>query len=230
MDQSVAAADSAKQYAARLRKAELASLRVGLLPSLSSALIAGALAEIAHRIPAIEVEIRSGDAAKLTEDLLQGELDAALMTTGEHLPERLDSWIMFREAYRVAFPPDHHFALLQEIPVEDLAGEILLERVGCDAIAVVRERCASHTGTLNVRHRGGDDGQLQHLAAAGLGLLLVPAHATLLPPLVARPLADPAPMREIALCTVGGRRRSPALDAFVRLIRARDFSPLLAAA
>src|SRR5258707_13260696 len=38
MEQTLAAADSAKLHAARFRKAELASLRLGLLPSLSPSL------------------------------------------------------------------------------------------------------------------------------------------------------------------------------------------------
>jgi DNA-binding transcriptional LysR family regulator len=227
MEQTLAAAESAKQHAARFRKAEVASLRLGLLPNISASIIGASLAEIARRIPAVEIEIRSAPQTQLVDGLLQGELDGALVAADAALPERFDSWAMFKESYRVAFLSGHRFEALDEISVTVLAGESVLARPGCMVIAALRDQCAAG---FEVRHLGETEEQIQHLAAAGLGIAVLPQHLPLLDKLVARKLAEPTPRREIALCAVAGRRRSPALDAFIRLSRARDFAPILAAA
>jgi LysR family hydrogen peroxide-inducible transcriptional activator len=230
MEQTLAAAESAKEHAARFRKAEVASLRLGLLPTVSPAIVGASLTEIIRRIPAVEIEIRSAPQLQLIEALLQGELDTALIATGEAPAERLDSWVMFKESFRVAFRAGHRFEALDRVPASALAGESVLGRAGCTAISALRDRCGTEGAGFAVRHLGETEEQLQYLAAAGLGVLVLPQHLKLLEELVVRPLAEPGPTREIVLCAVAGRRRSPALDAFIRLSRARDFAPLLAAA
>jgi DNA-binding transcriptional LysR family regulator len=88
----------------------------------------------------------------------------------------------------------------------------------------LQELCAAAQVTPQLRHLSDSEEHIQHLALAGLGLALVPEHLPALPALVLRPLAEPAPQRAVLLAVVGGRRFSPALDAFVRLTRTRDFA------
>ena len=77
---------------------------------------------------------------------------------------------------------------------------------------------------LSSRHRFESEEHIQCLAAAGVGIVIVPEHFPLSPDLVSRPLAGPPLRRDVVLATVGGRRWSPALDALIRLSRARDFA------
>jgi DNA-binding transcriptional LysR family regulator len=62
------------------------------------------------------------------------------------------------------------------------------------------------------------------MAAAGFGVMLAPEHMPRLPTLKTIPLEGNPISREVRLLAVQGRRYSPALDAFVKLARLRDWS------
>jgi len=214
LEQTLAAAEAVKENAGKFRKNEVASLRVGLPPSVSTRVVVGSLAELTRRMPAIEIALRTAVQEQLIEALLAGELDAAIIVDREDLPERLDRWPLFIEGYRVAFGPEHRFAELSEVAPDALAEEIVIERPGCDAVAKL--------SAPNLRHRGDTEEHIQHLAALSRGVALVPANLPVMPPLEARRLADPSVQRTIALAAVSGRRHSVALDSFIKLNRARD--------
>lgn len=62
------------------------------------------------------------------------------------------------------------------------------------------------------------------MAAAGFGVMLAPEHMPCLSALKTIPLEGDPVWREVHLLTVQGRRYSPALDAFVKVARLRDWS------
>jgi DNA-binding transcriptional LysR family regulator len=61
------------------------------------------------------------------------------------------------------------------------------------------------------------------MAAAGFGVILAPEHMPLLPTLKSIPLEGDPVSREVRLLAVQGRRYSPALEAFVKVARLRDW-------
>jgi hypothetical protein len=62
------------------------------------------------------------------------------------------------------------------------------------------------------------------MAVAGFGVILAPEHMPRLPTLKTIPLEGVPVSREVRLLAVQGRRYSPALDAFVKATRLRDWS------
>lgn len=224
LEQTLAAAEAAKEHATRFRKSEVASLRLGLPPTISARVVAASLPELMRRIPTLELELKMADQDALVEALLQGEIDAAFLDQHQGLPERLSSWALFKERYRLALAPSHKLASRDAIHIADLDGEALLGRRGCGATMQLQQLCAAARVTPQLRHLSDSEEHIQHLALAGLGIALVPEHLSALPSLVLRPLAEPAPQRAVLLAVVGGRRFSPALDAFIRLARTRDFA------
>jgi DNA-binding transcriptional LysR family regulator len=62
------------------------------------------------------------------------------------------------------------------------------------------------------------------MAAAGFGIVLAPEHMPRLASLKTLPIEGDPVQREVRLLTVQGRRYSPALDAFVKVARLRDWS------
>ena len=223
LEQTLAAAEAAKEHATRFRKSEVASLRLGLPPTISAHVVTASLQEVTRRIPMLDLELKMADQDALVDALLQGEIDAAFLDQRKDLPERLNSWALFKERYRLAFAPAHRLASRDAIALPALEGETLLGRRGCDATMRLQELCAAAQITPRLRHLSDSEEHIQHLALAGLGIALLPEHLPVLPALVTRPLAEPALQRAVVLAVVSGRRFSPALDAFVRLTRTRDF-------
>jgi len=220
LEQTLAAAEAAKDHARRFRKSEVAVLRLGLVPSISTRVVAGVLAELVRRIPSLELELKEAPQDELVAQLLAGELDVALLVEAGEFPERLDRWPLFAEAYRVAFAAGHPFAAMEQVPAAAICSEIVVRRPCCDAASRLHEIAASDRAPM-LRHLGETEEQIQHLVALSLGIALVPEHLPVLPSLATRPVEGEL-RRKLVLAAVGGRRRSPALDSFLKLSRARN--------
>ncbi|MBO0752978.1 MAG: LysR family transcriptional regulator substrate-binding protein, partial [Bradyrhizobiaceae bacterium] len=98
-----------------------------------------------------------------------------------------------------------------------------IERIGCPVWRRFRVDHFPNTQEPKIAHRGQQESHLQHMVAAGLGIMIAPEHAPCLPSLIARPLAEDTVWREVHMLVVSGRRRSPALDAFIKALRLRDW-------
>jgi hypothetical protein len=65
------------------------------------------------------------------------------------------------------------------------------------------------------------------MASAGFGAILAPEHAPRPPSLAAIPIEGDPVRREVQLLAVAGRQYSPALDAFIKVARVRDWTSAL---
>ena len=65
------------------------------------------------------------------------------------------------------------------------------------------------------------------MASAGFGAILAPEHAPRLSTLAAIPIEGDPVRREVQLLAVAGRQFSPALDAFIKAARVRDWTNAL---
>ena len=124
----------------------------------------------------------------------------------------------------VLCPEDHPLSGLDEIPTAALATESLLTREQASDFDQALERICITAGIApKPRHRCSGEDQIRQMVAAGLGIALSAEHGASGAGIVARPLADPAARRDIVLAAVAGRQHSPALAAFLKLMRARDW-------
>src|SRR6201991_4413968 len=220
---TLASAEAVRRRAQEFQRKEVAPLKIGLVPSISASLVLDPIAEIAKFVPGLHVELREGAAEKLVDLLLEGEINAAMVGDVQDIPARIDDWPLFEERYVAVLSPTHRLANRPSIGIDDLRESVLLERVGCD-VALKLQRVLFPVETLQLSHCSAHDLHLQHMAAAGFGVILVPEHMPHLPTLKTIPLEGDPVSREVRLLAVQGRRYSPALDAFVRVTRLRDWS------
>ncbi len=214
------AAETVGQVARGLHQ-QTPTLRVGLGDGLSAALITASLAELARRLPGLGLHLQSAAPKTLIESLLLGETDAALLTDDGNLPDRLDRWPLLHEGCRAVFAQGHVFAQESRITLPAIAAETLVRGDGWGS---VWDELTAATPRL---HAATWD-QAQHLAAAGLGVALLPGHVAVLPGLLARPIPEAGEMRAIVLTAVNGRLHSPVLDGFLKLNRAKGFAAAVA--
>src|SRR4051794_38727392 len=223
LERTLALAETVRCRAREFQRKEVAPLKIGLAPSISASLVLDPIAEIARFVPGLHVELREGAAEKLVELLLEGEINAAMVGDVRDMPDRIDVWSLFEERYVAVLAPTHQLANRPSIRIDDLRETVLLERAGCDVAPKIRRSCfpaePPHMG-----HSSGHDLHLQHMAAAGLGVILAPEHMPCLPTLKTIPIEGDPVWREVRLLAVQGRRYSPALDAFVKVARLRDWS------
>jgi DNA-binding transcriptional LysR family regulator len=223
LERTLASAEAVRRRAQEFQRKEVAPLKIGLAPSISASLVLDPIAEIAKSVPGLHVELREGKTEKLVDLLLEGEINAAMVGDVQDIPARIDHWSLFEERYVALLAPTHQLANRLSIGVDDLRETILLERAGCDvASKIIRSYFPDEPPRLG--HCSGHDLHLQHMAAAGFGVILAPEHLPRLATLKTIPLEGDPISREVRLLTVQGRRYSPALDAFLKLARVRDWS------
>jgi LysR substrate binding domain len=115
------------------------------------------------------------------------------------------------------------FASLTGIPIDALAKAVWLERIGCDVVRRFWKSNILGHREPKISHRSRQDCHLQHMVAAGFGVMFSPEHAPHLPSLVARPIEGDPLRRHVQLLVVSGRQYTPALDAFVKISRLHDW-------
>lgn len=224
LERTFVAAESVHTLAVEFQRKEIAPLKIALAPCVSAALLEAPLTEIAKFMPGLQVELTEEEPDAICEMLLDGAVNAAVCgdDLGE-LPVRIDHWTLALDRFWVLVSRDSPLAARAEIPVETLHSEVWLERAGCPRFNQLWQGLFPTNVEPQVGHRGRSFGQMQHMVAAGLGVMLWPEHAPHLPSLVARPMAGVALARNLQLLVVAGRRYSPALEALVKVARVHDW-------
>ena len=204
---------------------ELADLRrgrlaVGATPSLTITLLPPALAKFHSAYPGIDLVLQEAGSRDLVRELEQGVLDVALVI----LPvshETLETSPLLREELVVAVAPDHALASRRTIPIADLKGvPLVMFRDGYDLRAATVAACRRAGFEPLFALEGGEMDGVLRLAAAGLGVAVVPS-LVIDPagPLKAVRLAEPL-TRTIGFANRKDRHLSRAGREFVQTVRA----------
>lgn len=225
LERAIASTEAVRRRAREFQQKAVAPLSIGLAPSVSASLVLEPIAEIRKFVPGLHVELREEPPNRLIELLLEGEVNVALVGDLDERPERIDDWTLFEERYVAVLAQSHELANLPAISIDALREAMILERTYCDVAPKFQRLCFADTMSQHPSsHRSCQDSHLQHLAAAGFGIVLAPEHMPRLPSLKALPIEGDPVWREVRLLAVQGRRYSPALDAFVKVARLRDWS------
>src|SRR5256886_9443411 len=210
---------------AALEVRELADLRrgrlaVGATPSLTTTLLPPALARFHAAFPGIELVLHEAGSRDLVRELEQGALDVALVI----LPlrhEMLETTPLLREELVVAVAPDHALASRKTVAIAELKGvPLVMFRDGYDLRAATIAACRRAGFEPVFALEGGEMDGVLRLAAAGLGVAVVPSLVIdPVGPLRAVRLADPL-TRTIGFANRRDRRLTRAGREFVDMVRA----------
>lgn len=230
LEQTYAAANAAKDLAKSFKRLDIAPLSLGVSSTLDGNIVMPLVAELNRKIAGFEFALTSAPAKDTVETIMQGALDVVLIRDAVELPDRMHRWRLYDEAYRVLMREDDALAVKDAVSVADFAEAVWIERTGDELGERIEAAMREREVQPRRRHRATQAGQIEDMVMAGLGIALVPERMRVCPGLVSRPLADVDLVSSVILSTVAGRRYAPALDAFIKLARARSWEPPLAAA
>ena len=100
-------------------------LSIGFYTSLSAGNLRAALVEYTQQFPQIEIEMIERSRTRLTSGLLNGAIDAAIVT-GERALLGSSSMPLWSERLLLVLPKNHRLAEKQVVSWTDLVGEVLL--------------------------------------------------------------------------------------------------------
>lgn len=224
LEQTYGASQAAKALATSVRKGEVAPLRLAIDTSVSVQPVIDIIASLRQSIQGIELTLGAGTRMGVLEETLDGAFDLVVASQSGATPDRMRSWLLFREQCQIIVPKDHRFAKLKSLSLAQLDGEQIIERIDCCLHDGFVEACRLANVKLEVRHRAASEDQLQRMVLAGFGCGVCPPTIALAEGLVGIPFVGDGLERDVVLATVAGRRFSVAADAFVKVARARDWS------
>jgi len=204
-------------------------LRVGAFPSAAAGLVPGAVREARRRMPHpdIELDLRVMEDQPGLRALVRGRLDIALMIQSPFdpivVPDEIELLEITEDPMMIALPPDHPMASRRSVDLAQLADEpFLLTELGgtCADSNIMLRACRDAGFAPNVRLESEDYNALQGMAAAGLGVSIIPRMATIgaYPGVVVLPLKGSPPSRTILAAV--NKERDPIVDAFVEALQA----------
>ncbi len=201
-------------------------LHVGAIHTISPYVMPEVMAPVRAEFPQMQLVLHEDITDNLTRQLLEHQIDAALLATPVEAPE-LCSTPLYDEPFRFALPVDHPYAQDKTIGARHLtdAHLLLLADGHCLADQVLGLCRAS-----GLPEGGADDMRaasmetLVRLVAKGFGHTLIPELAVnhgWLEELgvVARPIDHPGAHRTVSLVSRRGFPRGAALEALAGLIR-----------
>ncbi len=209
---------AAKADMSALEAGDAGRLRVGTFQSVGARILPTLLRRFSDTHPHVEVVLReSQDESELLEMIERGELDLTFWT----LPvgaEPYESVELLRDPYVLVVPAGSPLAELKRAPtLKEVALQPLIGFNRCSAMDEVESHLTSTGRTPNIVFRSDNNGTVQGLVGAGVGVSVAPLLTVDEddPRIVTIDLRGRIPARVIGLVWHRGRHRSPAADAFI---------------
>lgn len=196
------------------------SLRIGTYQSVGSTILPVLMREFTAAWPQLEIRLtESANDDELLSGVERGELDLAFAIFPLP-PGPFESVELMCDPYVLVAPVDSPLNDQKwPLALSDIADLPLIGFRGCRSMARVETHLHARGMQPNIIFRSDDNGTVQGLVAAGMGVALAP-RLTVEPAdrrIVVIELEDGIPPRYIALVWHGDRYRSPAVHAFIAL-------------
>jgi DNA-binding transcriptional LysR family regulator len=195
---ALAAADRAVIAGRRVAAGVGGRVRIACAETMTAWVLIPVLRSWRRRFPDVELDLKEYTSAdRMLDVLLAGGTD---ITVGPR-PTRTDEYteVLGREEIVVVASPEHRFARLNAVPLAELAGEPLVHYNPDNGFAMALDQLAAERGVVlpPPALRTGFPRTAALLAAAGMGVTLVPVSAlTPLPGATIRSL-DPPELRDV---------------------------------
>jgi DNA-binding transcriptional LysR family regulator len=151
--------------------------RFGVLTTISSRLIADALARALAHDPHSKVELLEGNEREIVNLLSRGRIDAAL-TLVHRGSGRFQEMPLFEEGYSVAMPAVHRAAEQAVVSAEDLGDNVMIVRRSCEVLSDVSRHFLDRGIRPSFGFKSKNDDRVLQLISAGLGITVVPERST----------------------------------------------------
>jgi LysR family transcriptional regulator, hydrogen peroxide-inducible genes activator len=210
---------AAKDSARRFLRLDSAHLRLGVMCTIGPVRFVSFLSRFRADNPGVELTLLEQTPERLSELLVKGELDVALMARPDGFASPLQAQPLYDERFVIACSVGHKFAQKNAVRVAELNGESYLSRINCEYKDHLRETCEANGAQVQRSYRSEREDWILTMVAAGIGICFLPEFCSTVPGVISRPVIDPPVQRTVSLVTVSGRRWSSPLSAFVKAVR-----------
>jgi DNA-binding transcriptional LysR family regulator len=207
---------------AALDAGDAGPLRIGTYQSVGARVLPQLLREFSAEWPQVEITLQeSADDADLVALVERGELDLSFVVLPLG-PGPYESIELFRDPYVLVVPAGSPLAARDRAPgLRELLDHPLISNRTCRTTQRVEDRLRHAGSEPNIAFRSDDNGTVQGLVAAGVGIAIVPRLTVDETDTAIRivDLGERVPPRLIGIAWHRDRRRTRAAEAFIELAR-----------
>jgi len=215
--------DLAETAAESFRLLHQAPVRLGVMSTIGPVGLSRFLAAFEQDCPGVEVAVTESLPDRLADKLNADELDLAILNPRDGFGESYRTERLYTERYVVLLPPQHALAGRNSLTLQDVSGLPYVDRLSCEMREMVIGLCENRGVKLYARFRSEREDWVQAMVMANIGFAFMPEYSVTNPDAVRRPLIDPVIERSVHLVSLPGRRHSPAVAAFMRAVRSRQW-------
>jgi DNA-binding transcriptional LysR family regulator len=228
LQQCYDSAASAKQLATSLKSGAVQPLSIALSLAVSVTLIIGFLTELTRAFKGLELRFLRGTPQEIGEFLKKGEAEIAIAGPLGEEWGRLDAWPLFTERMLFAVNREHPLARAGEVAPEALAKERMIRRTYCEHASEYEAALRACNALPAPGHSTCSEEDYFALITANMGIGLLPESTSRSPLITVLSLMGIDFSRTIYCYGVAGRQRSTAATTLLKMLRAADWTELLA--
>lgn len=223
---------TAQSLALSMKSGAIAPLAIALSVTVNIILLISFLSELVRAFPGLELRFYRGTNNEVADLLKQGKVEVGIAGPFENAWERLDSWPLFTEPYKLVVGSRHRLASAPKVvSASELAPEKFLFWTNCDNSKDILQFLDERSARPMRKHAVGTEQDLTALIEANFGIGIAPKSSVLSTKPKQLDLEGLMIKRTVYLYGVTGRQRSAAASTFIKMLRAADWrlveSPLL---
>lgn len=213
---------SAIKDAVRHIRLDRIPIRIGFFETVGGNAFAKNIAEFQTTNPSVEVEIIYRNPQEALEELRDGLLDVVVAPDIGFSADIYRADALLTEVYKVAFSVGHRFEAMNKIPLEEVSGEVYLDRPNCEMREELLSLCSSSGIEIYASYRSNRENWLLLLAAEGVGVAILPESCIPdpMPGIATRPLTKPDIERNLVALRYRKQPSKPMVQDLVRALTA----------
>jgi DNA-binding transcriptional LysR family regulator len=225
LQQCFDSAMTAKSLAQSIKAGAVAPLAIGLSLAVDITLIISFVTELVRSLPGLELRFVRGTGPEIAELLKKGDIEVALAGSLGETWDRLESWALFTEPYKLVVGAEHPLAGMQAVSAADVAKERLVGRAHCEHLAEVMTFVAE-SGMRPDSHQACSEPDVAALLQSNIGFSIMPQSSAGRLGVRSLDLEGFNVSRTVCVYGVSGRQRSMAASTFIKMLRAADWSTI----
>ncbi len=204
-------------------------ITVGAITTLAPYLMPQLLALCHKKLPHLQVNLREDFRSDLSQAVLDGELDLAIVSLPVKEPN-ISVEPLFKETLLLVVGKPHPLATKHEVTTADLVNQtFILLGTGSSLASQIQRFCGDHNFEPIIGYRCAQVATVKALVALGVGISILP-EVTLAAEdrakIIVKPLVDRTPTREIGVIRHLQRYQSLGAEQFIALLREHVKKPV----
>jgi DNA-binding transcriptional LysR family regulator len=225
LKQCYEAAIGARSLASSFKSGEIGALRIALTHSVDLSLLIPFLNEVKRQFNRLEFRFLRGNSHEVAEMLKKGEAELGIAAEIGQEWDRLDTWPLFTEDFRLVVSRQHRLSERDSVELEDLRAEQLLSRNYCEHAERLDASLREHGLNVDRGHEVSSERDLIELVEADIGVAIIPDSSPVPQTLKRTAVEGLDARRTIHLYGVAVRERTAVGSAVMRMLRGADWRP-----